>query len=66
MTLMDWDSKAIALTEMPRMKCKDQDWQRVKDGDGCKNEVGNFETGAEDGTGTRSQRKGICLVREDL
>lgn len=40
---MDWDSKAIASTEMPRMKCKEQDWQRVKDGDGRKNEVGNLK-----------------------
>lgn len=54
---MDWDPRTIALTEMPRMKCKEQDWQRVKHGGGCKNEVGDFETGAEEGTGTREPKE---------
>ena len=57
MTRVDWDSRAIALTEMPRMKYKEQDWQRVKDGGGCKNEVGDFETGAEEETGTREPKE---------
>ena len=39
------------------MKCKEQGWQRVKDGGGCKNEVGDFETGAEEGTGTREPKE---------
>ena len=42
-TGMDWDFRAIALTEMPRMNYKEQGWQRVKDGGGCKNEGRNFE-----------------------
>lgn len=48
------------------MKCKEQDWQRVKDGGGCKNEVGDFETGAEEGTGTREpkERALFCQGRD--